>query len=735
MTISSEISNYLIHLKRIKDLDFLHSIISVIKLTISLLFTPFSSFLSFHWLNDLLFRINTLPAESTNILNQPFLGPPQLNLFQEHISNPIFFNPLMSGCLNAFFLCLPLSISHLYSIKETVTNNTKVGSISLLSTVFGIFTYSFFIKTNGNFIIEGWTKGDSFVYVLAISILLFITYKQSDIDVITINTPGSISFQTNANWKDHFLLPFGLSWIEQIVCFPYLNSIGDPINNLYAYQDISNICFYLVGIGIGAFFGICVFSVGLKQLCQLLWNFNPINPRIWRENSNTFFNTVILIFTFSTLPYYTLDYLTTNSIGFHSKEKIVQKNLITHRDKIKDTSVFLVLNNMDIESFDTKPTYINPPTPIEDMVYRSEKDVVNRTTRQSSTVEENAKNFMQNILNKLGIQIKPAEVEPKTGEEQRKTTKGNKATFTNFTPPTIVARRFQQYSKLGVDSLAPIVTNTAFVDATMTTQMKGTTANIKRRYYDNPVYQTLLNGDINLFLWNQPKNQYVTENEFSNILKTQKALKDYNNSIRKYRSLPYQNDFYTFFHGSKSFSNKLVSHQAKGSLRIVRRLFRIDIDRKEKDKVKKYLSYDQPLYSNGSLEKTKQNFIHEELMIHKSTNLNLKTWNPTPLYVGWDEKNHEYLITNRYLNQNSTRKESSKIKITSFPVQAKENYQSRKSLNNLLSIPSTDFRLKKLQPFFPSSLNYNTIPITVTLYQQPEQFLPPDRGVFLWNNE
>ena len=74
MTISSEIQNYLFHVQTVQNTDFPKNIVEIGKLTILLFITPITSFFSFNWLNDILYRVNTLPTEQFSLINQQFVG-------------------------------------------------------------------------------------------------------------------------------------------------------------------------------------------------------------------------------------------------------------------------------------------------------------------------------------------------------------------------------------------------------------------------------------------------------------------------------------------------------------------------------------------------------------------------------------------------------------------------------------------------------------------------------------
>lgn len=738
MTISSEIQYFLIQLKSLDGSNIISYFVDFIKLLCFLIIKPTTYLFSFTWLNDLLYRINTLPGQVGAVNSQSYIGVENLNFFQEHLLNPIIFNPFISGCFNGFFLCLPLTISHLYSLREVAISNSKLGLISFFGTVSGIYSYNLLLNSGNTYFFQQWLKADSLIYIISLTFILLLTYKYNEIPATGINVSGSISFNMTGNWKRHLAIPFLLSWMEQIICFPYLNSILDPINSLTTFSNLSlNTIIYTIGIILGGGCGIVLLSYGFKQVLQFIWNRQRINPRIWRENINSFFSIIILTITFTSIPYYTLDYLTTNSIGLHSQEKLVQNNIQQYRTILKkNPSQFIQLNSMDYQSFDTQQGDIE--LPIEDLNYRAEKDVVNRTLRQSSMADEKAKNFIRNVFKKLGIQIG-------TNNEAVKVIPENTAVddivnpgIIKVTPNSSIDRRFKKFNKLDSPGspLSSIVTQYAFVDNSMLLAVEGLSAKIKTRYYDNPIYKTLLKGDINTFLFNQPKEQFTSKTDDTNILKIQRALKSYTNTLRKYKNLPYKDDFYTFFDGSKSFSNKLISHQSKGSLRIVRRLFRVDLTKSIDQEINKILRYDQPLYTNKSVKEANDLITHEELRLSHPNSLELVKWQPIPIYTGWDADSRQYVITNRYTHfvDLPSKTTSNKTFITTFPLQSKSNFLVTKNLNNILSLPNSDPHYKILEQSMQTNLGYQTIPTSASLFQKQEKFLPVDRGIFFWNN-
>ena len=254
---------------------------------------------------------------------------------------------------------------------------------------------------------------------------------------------------------------------------------------------------------------------------------------------------------------------------------------------------------------------------------------------------------------------------------------------------------------------------------------------IKTRYYNNPIYKIILNGDIGLFLLNQKSADFSSNVDYFDIRKKEHALKNYINSLRSYQNLPYSSEFYSFFSGAKSFSNHVYTHQSKGTLRTIRRLFKVELN--EPNKV---LSYDQPLYSKESEKQLKGKIYHEEIFKNNSNELKLKKWNPIPFYVGWDNKSHKYVITNRFVTTTKEKDKNKEIfEVVTFPKTNKKNQKTIQNINNILSISANDFRFKESEKNLQTNLNYETIPTTVVLSQNPQIFSPPDRGIFVWTTD
>nr|YP_009367581.1 hypothetical chloroplast RF1 [Pseudocharacium americanum]YP_009367670.1 hypothetical chloroplast RF1 [Ignatius tetrasporus]ARK14618.1 hypothetical chloroplast RF1 [Pseudocharacium americanum]ARK14707.1 hypothetical chloroplast RF1 [Ignatius tetrasporus] len=151
---------------------------------------------------------------------------------------------------------------------------------------------------------------------------------------------------------------------------------------------------------------------------------------------------------------------------------------------------------------------------------------------------------------------------------------------------------------------------------------------LKDKFYSNPVYKTLLNLDIDLFLSRQPVFQFLSPEEEKTLFNYRLILTKYYDSLREYQKISYNEEFQDLFNGSKSYINRVYNQQFKGTLNILRRLFYVSLDELSSDnllndKAKNLqtpasiknsiiLKYDQPLFKEFNYENNL--YIHEELL-------------------------------------------------------------------------------------------------------------------------
>ena len=173
---------------------------------------------------------------------------------------------------------------------------------------------------------------------------------------------------------------------------------------------------------------------------------------------------------------------------------------------------------------------------------------------------------------------------------------------------------------------------------------------VKKKYYSNSIYKSLLSLDIDSFLSKRPAFQKLTISEEKNLFEKRLLLSAYYDSLRYYNQLPYIQEFKEFSNGSKSYADRVYNQQFKGTMKIVRRLFSITVDPKKNTNENPVLKFDQPLYLNSNESNYKP--FHEELSHKKVQKTHfLEISNSTPFYAGWDQGLRKLVITNRLLGR------------------------------------------------------------------------------------
>jgi hypothetical protein len=185
-------------------------------------------------------------------------------------------------------------------------------------------------------------------------------------------------------------------------------------------------------------------------------------------------------------------------------------------------------------------------------------------------------------------------------------------------------------------------------------------------FYRSPYYKILMRTDIDAFLARQPKTQLLTAEEETELYYKRSMLSDYYNSLRKYRRMNNSEDFQLAYGGVKSFAHRVFNHQFKGTNRIARRLFAIDLSPEAHpnfpESRNRVFKYDMPLFDDTESHNP---MIHEELQkareLKKQTvkskrprraiqrKLFFKPANTNPFYCGWDETKRQFVLTNRLL--------------------------------------------------------------------------------------
>ena len=243
---------------------------------------------------------------------------------------------------------------------------------------------------------------------------------------------------------------------------------------------------------------------------------------------------------------------------------------------------------------------------------------------------------------------------------------------------------------------------------------------IKEKFTENLVYRSLINLDISNFLKRELPVYKLTSKDEISLFEKRLALGEYYDTLRSYSEMPLNTIFRPLFCGPKSYSNRIYNQQFKGTLKIVERLFSIHLEDEknipdlpnpdsgvipipsriekanltpEEEEEQLYfklqqepsvLKFDQPLYKENFLKKNP--LVHEQLLEQHSKALQVADSNPflqegkpLPFFVGWDNEQRKFSVTNRLLTRQKT--------LTNILV---ENKKFRKSF-------SADFKKNKSQ--------------------------------------
>lgn len=737
---------------------------------------------TFQWIRDFSLLPINIPQISISLFSENlFIDNPENSFFSFLEIPAVKQNSLILGFLNSFFLTLPISIVHIISLRRLYIKGVPSAVYSIGGYLVGQLVCIACILFGVRTIISSWFSFEPYNYIIGIILIFRVIYSMTQENLREIN-----------GWRDsqyikYFCTTFILAWCEQTSILQYIGNLSiNPNSSLLEisvltpfYTSIGQHILYLFGLLIGSIFYTLIWGYIFLLIKNICIKYTPlfISTFIQQINRGTFILAIAL--SLSSIPFYGLDYLITNPLGFVSQDKIF-KNTVFDQYNIKDSVVGLGISSqfdsvdIDISPFDRGRYLLYPekvfPFSFEDLNYRGEAEWTNRFDKVS-TVTDSRAGFLslskilkkqntqdttsnidqnQNILPPISNFSFKNEVNPDIGLETKDTRFNDWYTLdSNLSPedgPTL-----ETIFADGQDVSFPL-------DFTRIASFEpgNIDLKIKQKYYSSQVYKNLLAIDIDLFLNRQPQNFKLSDKNEFDLFTKRRILSSYYDSMRDYSKLPYSSNFDIFFNGSKSFTNKVYNQQFKGTLRSVARLFSLSYDN-ESNKLSNnlVLKFDQPLY----LDKSYSAF-HEELPTNvNSTSSNLLI---APLYAGWDETMRKFVITNKllpksnsttltiptevrknFINLNKNKTQSTKIKFTTWPL-TQEVTNKGKSKSNIpfstLYVPESEFDGTNDPAFETLStlpLNWETIQRRSAsaigkTYENIFDYLAPKRGGFIW---
>ena len=716
-------------------LNISHSYFDIVKVTLVFfgqsLIHFFQYLITFGWFRDIMYLPILLPKYQQLVLSERFFYE-DLNVeFFKHLadsSNGIF-GACILGFLNSLFCCLPLSTTHLLAIRRLFVQGMVAGVASTAGIILGQCAFIFCTVFGIRALIIPWFSWDPLNYILGLVLLFSVVYEMANEKRIR---PIEISEQQTL--RNIFLISILFTWTEQANISQYLTNVtlsNQPsILTLGGTGTISSHFAYFIGILLGhiCFSGI---FIGLSVVVKNgLFTLSKLPYSVWLKRVNSAFLVVILGLSFSSTPYYSLDYLLAGPLGFISQDKLLDSSIFSQRNT-QDPS--RLLTSMDIVfpfSIDTDISYfdrgdygeqpgffkrnyeeLNYQGEYAWLVRRDKKPNLYSSAQTTRTKIRDLFQLDQNDLNptdsttdksetgsKKGANGTPYQPTFKTGDRDRlKVKKRYEENYdeSRANETFLISESFNNFPQTDV-ALAPLETT------------------LKQKYYANKVYKTLLNVEIDAFLKREPNSYKLTPEEENAVFRKRYLLAKYHDTIRAYQELPYRDEFNEFFQGSKSFVDRAYHHQFKGNLGTLKRLFAVTFDGNS-DAI---LKYDQPLLVDNT--NLKNQLIHEELSFSDDskrfavenilalkdketeslpsdavkTSPLLESQDSTPFYLGWDNEKRQMILTKRFVPQLANNIDLDLQKVTN-----KEFYSFLKATNSNLpnerALTFTTWPLKK----------------------------------------
>ena len=789
-------------------------------------------FFSFQWLRNISYFPILVPQLHFSVLNETyFLQNPVYTIFT-FLETPTYGdNKLFLGFLNSFFFCLPFSCAHIICARRLLIQGLPAGLAAGFGTVLGQWWFAACILFGLRSFIIPWLSLEPLSLIVGICLLLNIIHDMTHQRSLTIITTKG---KDKTKLTKIFLLNLFLSWTEQSCFFQYFGNLtfGPEPTALEIFSSNTEIQSflihgsYLLGLLAGSFLFTSLFGFLSIRLSNNLYPLFKISFSKWINLLNFGLISLTIAFTLTSIPYYGLDYLLTGPLGFISQDRALEKSIFS-LDTLENTKKVLLTAEettsfqTDLHSFD-RGNYLRSPESsryqsFEDLNYQGEyawtsqpdrqpllyrkenglKQLINtlftqpsqkkKSTPSSLSVKSNKKNVEKaqtpfqgvSYLDKDDIPI--AELEEETKNEDDENYSLNKESVG-------LEKRIDEEKKENEELYMYIEDSLdqGFIDQFLTNDPESFTVlekKIKQNYYSNPVYKFLLNINIDSFLTKEPSFQTLTPFEEKKLFEKRLILGSYYDSLRYYNQLPYIEQFQEFFDGSKSYADRVFNQQFKGTLKIVRRLFSITLDREETVNENRILKFDQPLFLKNNESQYKP--FHEELSHKKSmgrhpegmlglasqTSLQdarnvkrksdfLEISNSTPFYAGWDQGLRKLVITNRLLPRSYAgyalysptkiqKKEyrtlanfigsDKKIKFTTWPLSKATLDKTPKSLStipyNVLFESIKDPKNENLMVEVPELFDdRDTYPANVNQYLENliEKVFPPNKGNFVW---
>lgn len=678
MNLAQELKNYIYFLQHyIEHPNDFRSFINYINYNliyfIRLVKEGFIYIFSLNWLHEFSSLPNLLPVYNHSNLREIYTtqNPGQFLIDYDNQSL-LIHSPVIAILMMAFFMSLffwiPNSIIQILILRRLIVEGIPAGLAAALGTLTAQLCAISALLFGLRFSVYPWLNYESWNYGIGLIFICILIYQLAH---------SSLKRQRFTNYKalgQIFSVNFILVAFENYGLFPYFSSFSTIENlNCLVLNSTYQKLIFLICFTFSSLFWIVIFGYLSMAFSQVIVVYITKSYSNWIQKVNFSCLTLILSYCIASLPYYGLDYLILAPFGFHSEEPSILTLQTNNKDVAKgrlgEYSAHSSVDT-DITPYDRGrySTGSEIELTFEDLNFQGEYIWRARIDRLASGSAGIVNKFMSKFLPKNNKELILADSKTEILEEESITnptiyTSNSifESLFNRFLndytaevkdetlPDSILD--FEQFSafsevvKYGFDSFASLE------DLESDEFEEELGKKIKNKYYTNPVYRFLLQIDLTNFLKRQPPNHYLNEQEEYNLFKQKQILMNYYNSLRDYSLLPYSEIFKDLFGETKSYANRVYNQQYKGTLKILRRLFLIDLKSNQPQTI---LKYDQLLFDTKEPFETS---FHEELKkpskrSKKRPKYIRETINK-PFYLGWDDQYKQLSITNRYFSHDS----------------------------------------------------------------------------------
>jgi len=584
---------------------------------------------SFQWLRDWVYLPIVAPQLSLSALKEgcyPLENP--LLAFSTFLEGPLHMdNKLLVGFFNSLFACLPLSAAHLLGARRLLVQGIPAGVAAGSGIVAGQCWLATCVILGLRPLLLPWLALEPFNYLLGVVLLVNIVHRTTH-DRTRIRLTR---WQDKQELVQYFLISFLLTWCEQTSMLQHLGNLTvgaeptalDTFSSSGLADSILVDTAYLGGFVLGNLFFTALLG-WLGLLLKEAW------ARWWSSTSrvtnllNRFFLIALMCFSFASVPYYGIDYLVTNRLGFAPNDLALDGTIVSPTT-LPDINQMLGRGS-DAFSFDTdistfdRGEYLPEDKPIaqsfEDLNYQGEYAWTRRLDKQTRHITmRKAHPFWRRLLGAGAKLAAPDEPGPSSrgsrlgvgGTSPSRPGEGQNGLVRSLEGEQVadlLDRRVEIAAELadvvatddaeGGDALHPSrwlaedkrlerrfmdpnhpgLSRLFLADDVPPSSLERA---LKGRYKANPLYSLLLRIDIDCFVGRQPTRHLLSPGEEAELFQRRQMLGQYYDALRQYDQLPNWNEFQALYHGSKSFANRVYNQQFKGTLKVVRRLFAVGV--------------------------------------------------------------------------------------------------------------------------------------------------------------